>query len=213
MFKKGVYRDDPVPSFSRAVRVSETRAGREMRSGDLAIADTALNAVEVSGTGSFCRICYDGDPDQALISPCNCTGTVGLVHAKCLSRWVTASRRTKCELCSADYRISRTLTNPATWMKGCRIETLEDRKCIQCVSCHLVVSVCFMWSLVAGIRDIVQSDDVFSLFVKLFICCVSGVSAVVIFVTGGKESYVHWTKKVVCAVSTVNVILEASVTP
>lgn len=170
--------------------------------------------VDLAGAGPFCRICYDSDPGKMLNSPCNCTGTIGLVHADCLSKWLNTSGRSRCELCSANYRVSRKLTNPMTWWKkACRVETLEDRRCIQCLSCHLIVTICFLWSLIGGVKDILESDDLFRLLVKLFICCLSGVSAVVIFVTGGRESYVHWTRKVACAVSRVDVMMDGNLIP
>ncbi|XP_011639920.1 E3 ubiquitin-protein ligase MARCH2-like [Pogonomyrmex barbatus] len=83
-------------------------------------------------SGDICRICHMGgyaaitdnhpscdsqsQDDQAssnfvylgpLISPCKCRGTVGLVHAECLERWLTESGRARCELCGYKYAIRR----------------------------------------------------------------------------------------------------------
>jgi hypothetical protein len=50
-----------------------------------------------------CRICYD---DGALIqSPCNCIGSVGLVHVNCLERWLSTSRTRECEICKHDIDV------------------------------------------------------------------------------------------------------------
>ncbi len=35
-----------------------------------------------------CRICYEREPLKELINPCNCTGTMGVVHQSCLKKWV-----------------------------------------------------------------------------------------------------------------------------
>ena len=44
-----------------------------------------------------CKICIDdGDLIQ---SPCNCTGSVGLVHVTCLETWLSKSNTRECELC------------------------------------------------------------------------------------------------------------------
>ncbi|XP_018311329.1 E3 ubiquitin-protein ligase MARCH3 isoform X4 [Mycetomoellerius zeteki] len=42
-----------------------------------------------------------------LISACKCRGTVALVHAECLERWLTESGRARCELCGYKYAIRR----------------------------------------------------------------------------------------------------------
>ncbi|XP_015792255.1 E3 ubiquitin-protein ligase MARCH2 [Tetranychus urticae] len=48
---------------------------------------------------NICRICQRGTPQKGLIEPCNCNGSIGGVHKSCLERWLTISRRSKCELC------------------------------------------------------------------------------------------------------------------
>lgn len=42
-----------------------------------------------------------------LISVCKCRGTVGLVHADCLEKWLTESGHTRCELCGYKYTTKR----------------------------------------------------------------------------------------------------------
>ncbi|XP_076678255.1 E3 ubiquitin-protein ligase MARCHF3 [Andrena cerasifolii] len=44
-----------------------------------------------------------------LISACKCRGTVALVHAECLERWLTESGHTRCELCGYKYATKRVL--------------------------------------------------------------------------------------------------------
>ncbi|XP_011694313.1 PREDICTED: E3 ubiquitin-protein ligase MARCH2-like [Wasmannia auropunctata] len=85
-------------------------------------------------SGDICRICHMGgyapiadnypscdSQDQnnqtatlsnfvylgPLISACKCRGTVALVHAECLERWLTESGRARCELCGYKYAIRR----------------------------------------------------------------------------------------------------------
>lgn len=40
-----------------------------------------------------------GDKEEALLSPCNCSGSMLLVHKSCLERWLSASNSDHCELC------------------------------------------------------------------------------------------------------------------
>ncbi|KAL7301865.1 hypothetical protein TKK_0005469 [Trichogramma kaykai] len=42
-----------------------------------------------------------------LVSACRCRGTVGLVHTKCLERWLTESGHQNCELCGYRYATVR----------------------------------------------------------------------------------------------------------
>ncbi|XP_012261428.2 E3 ubiquitin-protein ligase MARCHF2-like [Athalia rosae] len=42
-----------------------------------------------------------------LISACKCRGSVALVHAECLERWLTESGHSRCELCGHKYATKR----------------------------------------------------------------------------------------------------------
>ncbi|XP_047483555.1 uncharacterized protein LOC125035302 isoform X2 [Penaeus chinensis] len=57
--------------------------------------------------GRFCRICHEGERSEALISPCWCMGSMGLVHKACLERWLTVSNCEKCELCHYAFTVMR----------------------------------------------------------------------------------------------------------
>jgi len=48
-----------------------------------------------------CRICYD--EEGALITPCDCKGSAGSVHASCLYDWLQVSQSPACEICHASY--------------------------------------------------------------------------------------------------------------
>ncbi|KMV66027.1 ATP-binding protein [Encephalitozoon cuniculi EcunIII-L] len=61
----------------------------------------------------FCKICYSLtnpiDMRDDLISPCDCKGSIGLVHGVCLKMWRYRGKRIrdirKCEQCSSFYRL------------------------------------------------------------------------------------------------------------
>ena len=61
-----------------------------------------------------CRICGGGNVDKTdpLLQPCACTGGLGLVHAKCLMKWIkmrptdNEEEMMRCEICKEKYRVS-----------------------------------------------------------------------------------------------------------
>lgn len=55
-----------------------------------------------------CRICYDNNKDEPIITPCRCKGTVAFIHRSCLETWLAESNTTKCELCHYVYGTERT---------------------------------------------------------------------------------------------------------
>ena len=65
-----------------------------------------------------CRICGGGDEDGALMNPCACTGSMSLIHADCLRKWIETRRQNnahghggtsadpmRCEICHENYAI------------------------------------------------------------------------------------------------------------
>ncbi|KAF4658293.1 hypothetical protein FOZ61_005719 [Perkinsus olseni] len=80
----------------------------------------SLRDLSESGHGtSVCRICFDEEsPDDPLLRPCDCRGSVKFVHKNCLQRWVEGQMRVrqlhhgggeyllvpmKCEICQQLY--------------------------------------------------------------------------------------------------------------
>jgi E3 ubiquitin-protein ligase DOA10 len=72
-----------------------------------------------SNKGLACRICLDSDFDEEnpLVSPCKCTGTMGVIHVGCLQKWLKSKvvlkkntisssyqwKNLNCELCSTPF--------------------------------------------------------------------------------------------------------------
>ncbi|NXE68621.1 MARH3 ligase, partial [Calcarius ornatus] len=42
-----------------------------------------------------------------LLSPCECTGTLGTIHRSCLERWLSSSNTSYCELCHFRFAVER----------------------------------------------------------------------------------------------------------
>eukprot|EP01062_Namystynia_karyoxenos_P032295 TRINITY_DN2381_c1_g1_i1.p1 TRINITY_DN2381_c1_g1~~TRINITY_DN2381_c1_g1_i1.p1 ORF type:complete len:2758 (+),score=710.66 TRINITY_DN2381_c1_g1_i1:89-8275(+) len=53
-----------------------------------------------------CRVCRGADDDE-LIQPCACSGSIRLVHRRCLLQWVVRQGRLACELCQKPFTITR----------------------------------------------------------------------------------------------------------
>merc|ERR1711997_1142544 len=80
------------------------------------------DAVSISSTSTIsslyptCRICFQDlvDPDNPLISPCRCSGSIGYVHRKCLRKWIEVNYAVdypKCEICHFPYKRGSTNFN------------------------------------------------------------------------------------------------------
>lgn len=59
----------------------------------------------------FCRICYgrdDGKENGYLFRPCECRGTMSMIHVECLEKWRRVSSKDdsvgKCDQCHFEYR-------------------------------------------------------------------------------------------------------------
>ncbi|XP_044753677.1 E3 ubiquitin-protein ligase MARCHF3-like [Coccinella septempunctata] len=76
------------------------------------MSDTSQNQDAINEQGSvfslICRICYDADSNEELITPCRCKGTVAYVHRSCLETWLAEANATNCELCHQAFHTERT---------------------------------------------------------------------------------------------------------
>lgn len=68
-----------------------------------------------------CWICYDGDKNEPLIQPCDCTGDVSSVHHECLRMWLMESSSSSiepphCKVCKYQYQICQ--NNQLKWDKA-----------------------------------------------------------------------------------------------
>lgn len=53
-----------------------------------------------------CRICQSAG-DEALISPCKCSGSAKWVHESCIVKWFQISDTSSCELCARDVSLKK----------------------------------------------------------------------------------------------------------
>lgn len=74
----------------------------------------------------MCRICHEGAGGETLLSPCDCTGTLGKVHKSCLEKWLSSSNTSYCELCHTEFTIER---RPQPLTQVGRTWTVDSRVC------------------------------------------------------------------------------------
>jgi len=65
-------------------------------------------ALSKNSSGVFCRICHEGDTEEEeLISPCSCSGSMGLIHRSCIEKWLSTVNQDTCEICKEKFLVSK----------------------------------------------------------------------------------------------------------
>lgn len=68
-----------------------------------------------SSINPVCRICHEDDSAEKLISPCECIGTLAMVHTKCLEKWLSTSNTDRCEICKYAFKTRRKYRPTLEW--------------------------------------------------------------------------------------------------
>ncbi|XP_066583284.1 E3 ubiquitin-protein ligase MARCHF2-like [Prorops nasuta] len=66
-----------------------------------------LNPDRLKALSVLCRICHEDGHLEELIEPCECAGTLGLIHCSCLEKWLSTSNTDRCEICKYNYLIQK----------------------------------------------------------------------------------------------------------
>lgn len=102
----------------------------------------SISMTSVVSSAEICRICHcEAEPDQPLISPCLCAGSLQYVHQSCLQRWIKSSDTKKCELCKYEFRMEskmKPITKVSCWVHKFKKRTiwLEDNIHVHCTLIH-----------------------------------------------------------------------------
>lgn len=88
--------------------------------------------------GPICRICHEGSSSECLLSPCDCTGTLGTVHKSCLEKWLSSSNTSYCELCHTEFSIER---RPRPLTEVTKVNALR----LVCINLFLMWLSCDLW--------------------------------------------------------------------
>ncbi|KAK0175542.1 hypothetical protein PV327_009285 [Microctonus hyperodae] len=66
-----------------------------------------LSTQESTISTFICRICHEGNNNEELVDPCECSGTVAFVHVSCLEKWLATSNTRHCDLCNYEFTIEK----------------------------------------------------------------------------------------------------------
>ncbi|XP_062137216.1 uncharacterized protein LOC133846325 [Drosophila sulfurigaster albostrigata] len=145
-------------------------------------------------SGDICRICHcESDPQNPLLTPCYCSGSLKYVHQACLQQWLTASATNSCELCKFPF-IMHTKIKPFNEWRSLDISSIERRRLCCTVLFHCAAALCVIWSLCVLIER--AADDVkrglidWPFWTKLAVVTV-GLTGGVVFMYIQCKAYLH----------------------
>ncbi|GIY75514.1 e3 ubiquitin-protein ligase MARCHF3 [Caerostris extrusa] len=95
-----------------------------------------------ASSGPICRICHEGDVKEDLVSPCRCTGTVGLVHKTCMERWLSmrANSNDKCEICNYTFITARYPKSLLEWIRSDENNGNHRRSLMGDITCFMLLT-------------------------------------------------------------------------
>uniref|UniRef100_UPI003AADD0C4 E3 ubiquitin-protein ligase MARCHF3 n=1 Tax=Centroberyx gerrardi TaxID=166262 RepID=UPI003AADD0C4 len=108
----------------------------------------------------FCRICHEGGGSGELLSPCECAGTLAMVHRACLEHWLTASNSSHCELCHHQFALER-LPKPFTeWLCSPSMQHQRRTLCGDAVCFLFITPLASLsgWLCVQGAMDLYYTN-------------------------------------------------------
>mmetsp|Transcript_15699 Transcript_15699/g.28646 ORF Transcript_15699/g.28646 Transcript_15699/m.28646 type:complete len:282 (-) Transcript_15699:536-1381(-) len=147
-------------------------------------------SVRVSCTDPICRICFELQSDEnALITPCKCTGSVKYIHEECLKAWLlskqTDLKQVTCELCMSKFGMKFKFELKLAPCSNC------DENIAHWFFLPLLISVFTMLVLIVCVIiariDAVKEEKKFTV-VLLITCIVSCLMIVYLFVNSIKEA-------------------------
>lgn len=87
-----------------------------------------------------CRICQDGNSLEPLLNACDCSGSIGLVHAMCLEKWLSQSARESCELCQYEFKTVKRVKNFQQFVCRNDLPVLEKHYILADTACFVVLT-------------------------------------------------------------------------
>jgi len=103
---------------------------------------TGGNATVLNSTPSaiLCRICYTADTSkEPLLQPCNCSGTMGVMHKTCLEKWLAQCNKNNCEICNFEFDVQRMARPFDQWIFR-PISTKDNKNLFNDLVCFLILT-------------------------------------------------------------------------
>ncbi|XP_062273510.1 E3 ubiquitin-protein ligase MARCHF3 [Scomber scombrus] len=121
---------------------------------------TVLSAVSLCSEEPFCRICHEGSGSGELLSPCECSGTLAMVHQACLEHWLTASNSSHCELCHHHFTLERLPKPFSEWLCSPSMQQQRRTLCGDAVCFLFITPLASLsgWLCVQGAMDLYYTN-------------------------------------------------------
>jgi hypothetical protein len=97
-----------------------------------------LNSTTIN-SAILCRICYNSDIKEPLLQPCDCSGTMGLIHRSCLERWLSQCNKNQCEICGFEHKVERKNRPFSAWIFR-PIATKDSKNLINDLLCFMILT-------------------------------------------------------------------------
>uniref|UniRef100_UPI00398E60DA E3 ubiquitin-protein ligase MARCHF3 n=1 Tax=Pristiophorus japonicus TaxID=55135 RepID=UPI00398E60DA len=103
------------------------------------LSSPVVRSSSISSDIPICRICHEASEKENLLSPCECSGTLGTVHRSCLEQWLAASCSSRCELCHFEFALERMAKPLTEWLKD---PALQQKRRMLCgdIICFLFIT-------------------------------------------------------------------------
>ncbi|XP_048039635.1 E3 ubiquitin-protein ligase MARCHF3 [Megalobrama amblycephala] len=121
----------------------------------------AHGGISLNSEEPFCRICHEGSSAGDLLSPCECAGSLAMVHRVCLEHWLTASGTSHCELCHFQFALER-LPKPLTeWFTTPSMQHQRRTLCGDVICFLFITPLASLsgWLCVQGALDLYYSNS------------------------------------------------------
>ena len=76
----------------------------------------------MSSNDQLCRACLDFEtPENKMLSPCKCTGSIEYIHEECLKKWILSKssdpKSSSCEICQHEFKMEVHTKKILLWNK------------------------------------------------------------------------------------------------
>ncbi|XP_068434704.1 E3 ubiquitin-protein ligase MARCHF3-like [Clinocottus analis] len=108
----------------------------------------------------FCRICHEGRASGELLSPCQCCGSLAMVHLGCLEHWLTASNSSHCELCRHQFELERLPRPLSEWLCSPSVQQQRRTLCGDVAGFLFITPLASLsgWLCVQGALDLYYTN-------------------------------------------------------
>uniref|UniRef100_A0A8D3B2H9 RING-CH-type domain-containing protein n=1 Tax=Scophthalmus maximus TaxID=52904 RepID=A0A8D3B2H9_SCOMX len=127
---------------------------------DVPSEEVAAVADSVCAEELFCRICHEGRASGELLSPCECSGTLAMVHRSCLEQWLATSNSGHCELCNHQFALERLPKRLSEWLCAPSMQQQRRTLCGDALCFLLITPLASLsgWLCVQGAMDLYYTN-------------------------------------------------------